>query len=464
MYELSVALKYLTPRWRQLSVSIISLISILVIALVVWLIVVFFSVTNGLERSWIQKLVSMTAPMRIIPTDAYYNSYYYQIDSISEASNYTLKSIGEKRSAEIGDPYNPEVDPEVPGQWIKETPFKDPVKELFLILNSVPGLSATDFETTVANLQLRMLKKDKQNQWVESQLSQAAYLSSQDENLLPEDGVLLPKAFKEAGAQIGDKGFLSYYATTMSGIQEQRLPIVVTGFYDPGIIPMGGKFVIANKSAVNTIRNATEMGQAFVSNGINVRFKELNQAEELKTAIQDRLRQTGIDKYWRVETFREYEFTRDLIQQLRSEKNLWTVLASVIILVACSNIVSMLIILVNDKKREIGILRSMGATSLSIALIFGICGVVMGMVGSIIGTIIAIFTLKNLEALVSFVGKMQGYEMFNPVFYGDSLPNQISPEALLFVVVATALTSLIAGIVPAIKASALKPAAILRSE
>ena len=49
MYELSVARKYLVPRWRQLSVSVISVISVLVIALVVWLIVVFFSVTNGLE-------------------------------------------------------------------------------------------------------------------------------------------------------------------------------------------------------------------------------------------------------------------------------------------------------------------------------------------------------------------------------------------------------------------------------
>ena len=60
MYELSVARKYLIPRWRQLSVSIISLISILVIALVVWLIVVFFSVKDGLENGWIEKLVALT--------------------------------------------------------------------------------------------------------------------------------------------------------------------------------------------------------------------------------------------------------------------------------------------------------------------------------------------------------------------------------------------------------------------
>ena len=88
MFELSVACKYLIPRWRQLSVSIISIISVLVIALVVWLILVFFSVTDGLEKRWVDKLTSLTAPARITPTAAYYDSYYYRSDSISAASDY----------------------------------------------------------------------------------------------------------------------------------------------------------------------------------------------------------------------------------------------------------------------------------------------------------------------------------------------------------------------------------------
>lgn len=114
MFEFSVACKYLTPRRRQLSVSIISLISVLVIALVVWLIVVFFSVTDGLEKNWIQKLTALTAPVRMTPTDGYYQSYYYQIDSLSENSNYSLKTIAEKRVASFSDPYNPAVDEEIP--------------------------------------------------------------------------------------------------------------------------------------------------------------------------------------------------------------------------------------------------------------------------------------------------------------------------------------------------------------
>src|SRR5215211_5232959 len=99
--------------------------------------------------------------------------------------------------------------------------------------------------------------------------------------------------------------------------------------------------------------------------------------------------------------------------ELQSQKHLFMLIAIVIIIVACSNIISMLIILVNDKKNEIGILRSMGATSQSIAAIFGICGVVMGFLGSLVGILAAIFTLNNLQALIRLISSIQGYDMFN---------------------------------------------------
>ena len=90
MFEFSVALKYLIPRKKQLSVSLIALLSVLVISLVVWLVLVFLSVTEGIERGWLQKLTTLNAPLRITPTQRYYSSYYYQIDSVSADSHYAL--------------------------------------------------------------------------------------------------------------------------------------------------------------------------------------------------------------------------------------------------------------------------------------------------------------------------------------------------------------------------------------
>lgn len=697
MFELSVALKYLTPRWRQLSVSIISLISILVISLVVWLIVVFFSVTNGLEKSWIQKLIAMTAPVRVTPTPAYYRSYYYQVDSIASGSDYTLKTIGEKLKAKKADPYNPDADEEVPSNWSK--PDLDPsgkLKDLASLavstINSTPGLKARDFELTASNLKLRLLRRMHEGrpfankgepQQSQAFLSQAVYLGSLDpenhslshsivkltmtdlnnildmtsvaadniqqdapdsiltlettrvqqhlkdffdhvavhtlktgrsgwfipKTLYPQsgqleavlvkkgdrplrlfapkndqeadafvqewssstteaaktlisfdkgallhegkplpatlglevgsdlsmnatvdkdsiakattangilfhvslklqnsefagavpyrylhigtatiksyspfwfsqkdnllslpvspvagEGVLLPKAFREAGVLVGDRGYLSYYTPTASAVQEQRAPFFVAGFYDPGIIPLGGKFLVANGTLTSLIRSAHNQEDTTLSNGINVRLDDISQTAEVKEKLQKAFYEAGIAPYWKIETYREYDFTKDLIQQLRSDKVLFTLISTVIIIVACSNIITMLIILVNDKKLEIGILRSMGASSASIATIFGICGIVMGVAGSLIGILLALITLRNLDKLVEFLSAIQGHNAFNPIFFGDTLPNQVSMEALLFVILATGLISLIAGVVPAVKACLMKPSTILRAE
>jgi len=84
--------------------------------------------------------------------------------------------------------------------------------------------------------------------------------------------------------------------------------------------------------------------------------------------------------------------------------------------------------------------------------------------GSLVGTLAAAATLKNLDLLVYILSKFQGRQAFNPIYYGDSLPNQMSVEAALFVMGSTVVISLISGLVPAIKAGMLRPSTVLRSE
>lgn len=278
--------------------------------------------------------------------------------------------------------------------------------------------------------------------------------------------VLLPKSYRDAGAAVGDLGTLAYSFPTASAIQELRTPIYIAGFYDPGIIPSGGKFLIAPEELVSEVRSAQGQDESRIppTTGINIRLADREKADALKAALLKQLEDRGIARYWKVETYKDYDFSRDLIKQLGSEKRLFSLLAAIIIIVACSNIISMLIILVNDKKKEIGILRSMGATSLSIMTIFGTCGIVMGVAGSLIGTLAALLTLQNLQGLVDLISWFQGYEMFNPMFYGDTLPSTISLEAFMFVIAMTGIISLLAGVIPAVKACLLKPSATLRSE
>jgi lipoprotein-releasing system permease protein len=497
LFELSIAWKYLLPKRGQLSVALISLISITVISLVVWLILVFFSITQGLEKGWIDKLISVTAPVRITPTDAYFNSYYHQIDFLSSASDYSPRSIGEKKDAAISDPYNPEEDEEIPDRFPKPDlkpngELKDPVKELFWAIEQIPGTLAQEFEIAAAHVHMRLVRGGAINS-----LSQPVYLGSFERNnpsfgktLLPlteEDlknargiptiktldelpydekigyGLFAPKSYREAGILLGDRGFLSYTAPTISGFSEQRVPVFIAGFYDPGIVPLGGKFLWADRELVRTIRAGYQQ-EGIPVNGVHVRFADLSQAPFIKKTLEDELAKRGVGSYWRVETFREFDYAKDLLQQLRSEKHIFSLIAGVIMIVACSNIISMLIILVNNKRLEIGILRSMGAPSSSIAAIFGLCGAALGLAGSFFGMLLAFFTLRNLHALLQLISRIQGYDAFNPVFYGDHLPNSMNYDTLFAVVIATALLSLAAGLIPAIKASRMHPSAILRSE
>ncbi len=470
MFEITVALKYLIPRKRSLSTALISLMSVFVISLVVWLVVVFLSVTTGIERNWLGKLTSFHAPLRISPSDDYYKSYFYRIDTLSAASQYTLKTIGEKEAAPLSDPYSATSDAEIPSFWPKKEPV-DPVKTAIKELNEL-GLIHQDYEMSGALLRI--------HRGGGSVISQMSYLlSNPDKNphfptLIVESKVptgsdtpvMLPKNYKESGVQLGDRGTLSYSAPSAASSQEQRIPIQVVAFYDPGLVSMGNKCVIVPSEVTRTIHASTQTysPDGTPTNGIFVWFDDLDDAPRMKQLLSERFEKVGISKYWKIDTYRDFEFSKDLLLQFQSDRTLFLLIAAIILIVACCNIISLLVLLVNDKKKEIAILQSMGASFRSIAFIFAFCGIAMGLMSCLIGSALAIFTLSHLDTLVHFLSALQGHNAFNPAFFGKTLPNQLSTDALLFVLIATPLLSLAAGLIPAIKASRIRPSSVLRSE
>ena len=299
--------------------------------------------------------------------------------------------------------------------------------------------------------------------WFSSKAGSQSILPINEEK---ETGVLLAKSFLENGVMIGDRGYLSYSSTTSSSVQEHRLPIFVSGFYDPGILSVGNKCILVPSFVTRTI-NASSTSfnlDKTQSNGVLVWFKDLQKAEEVKNEILLALGAQGLDPYWKVTTFREYDFAKDLMLQFQSDKYLFALIGIIILVVACCNIISLLVLLVNDKRREIGILQAMGASRFSIAAIFGACGVGLGILSSIIGTAAALFTLHHIDSIVQMLSFIQGHDAFNTVFFGKSLPDQLSHNAVLFILITTPLLSLLAGLVPAIKACRLRPSAILRAE
>lgn len=292
---------------------------------------------------------------------------------------------------------------------------------------------------------------------------QALFLPKNEESATP---IFLARTFQDNGVVIGDRGYLSYPSMTASGLQEQRFSTYVAGFYDGGIMSMSNKYILVPSKVTASI-NASGSPYSVdrqLSNGITLWFSSLSDAEKIKKELQETFKAEGIDSYWKISTFREYDFAKDLLQQFQSDKYLFTLIGMIVLIVACSNIISMLIILVQNKRKEIGILQAMGAQKRSIALIFGICGTFIGILSSLIGITLALFTLNNIDLVVKLLSALQGHEAFNALFFGRSLPNEISREALYFVLITTPIISLLAGLIPAIKACRLRPSQILRSE
>ncbi len=498
-FEAQLALKYLIPKKRSLSTALISLISIGVVSLVVWLILVFLSVTAGIERNWLAKLTSLQGPIRVAPTEEYYRSYYYQIDSIAASSNFTLKTIGEKAAGSTVDPYSPFSDMEIPPHWQRperasDGTLLDPVKRAVAAINALQqshaGLKFQDFEIGGALLKLTLQREGRT-----TTLSQMSYLLSIGEEnprlsellipnepnlpfaayvesgkiVLPQGGadtpILLPKSYQMSGVIVGDSGTLSYGASSAAA-QEQRMGIRVAGFYDPGFLSLGNRCLLVPKSVTRALYAVTQTSSpdGTPTNGFFLWPAPGEDIATLKQALQERLHSAEVSKYWSVASFDEYEATRDLLEQFRSDKVLFTLVGSIILLVAFCNIVSLLILLVHDKKREIAILQSMGASFWSIGSIFGLSALLMGLTSAAIGLGLAHLTLSHIDSVVGFLSAMQGRAALNPLFFGKELPSQMSVEALTFVLIATPLLSLLAALIPAWKASRIHIATALRSE
>lgn len=473
MFELAVARKYLIPRVRQLSVSIISLISVFVIATVVWLSIVFFSAQEGIEKSWTEKMVALTSPIRLTPTQEYYKSYYYQIDAYSQQSNFSHKSLRQKLTSAVTNPYNPAVDPALPPTLAKDDSV-DILKATATALNSIPQASWHIFETAQANLMLRLIRPfGDETGFSEQELKASCYLMNfndatsrlkSDVTAIHEHGIVLPKSFKEAGVAIGDSGYLSYQGFGITSAQEMRSKVTVEGFYDPGILPIGGRVALVSQKTIETILSASFSDESNLPTGIGVDIKELSNAHNVKEMIAKALESAHLQQYWNIQTYDEFDFTKDIFQQMRSDKNLFSLISCIIIIVACSNIISMLIILVHDKRKEVAILRALGASKASIAFIFGLCGFILGAIGSIIGALFAVLTLHNLPTILGFLGSLQGFEVLSSAFYANSLPTTVSVQAMLFVISLSGIASCIAGIIPAISACRINSSEALRNE
>jgi len=186
------------------------------------------------------------------------------------------------------------------------------------------------------------------------------------------------------------------------------------------------------------------------SSRVELRVDSLDRLDETKTRLEE-----GFGAEWFV--FDLIEQNKDFMQALNTEKLVLALAVGLIVVVAALNIISMLILMVADKTKEIGTLSALGATPKSIARIFMLQGVAIGAVGAVTGLGLG-WTLATV---------FDRYELFplDPdVYYLTHLPFSPHTADLFWVGLATMLMSFLATLYPAFKAAALDPVEAIRHE
>ena len=229
-----------------------------------------------------------------------------------------------------------------------------------------------------------------------------------------------------------------------------------------GLVPKMRRFLVAGYVEVGMFEHDASLAyttlaaaQEFAGLGDRVTGVEVKLDDPFDAkAVGRRLATAAGAPYW----IRDWmDMNRNLFAALQLEKLALFVIVTIIVLVAGFAIIGHLILLVAEKRKEIGILKAMGATSGSIGAIFLAAGMLIGLVGTIAGSAfgLAIIWVQNTYKIIRLAGD---------VYQIDHLPMKLSGGDFALVIGATLVISFLATLSPARRAAALAPVDVLRYE
>ncbi len=232
-------------------------------------------------------------------------------------------------------------------------------------------------------------------------------------------------------------------ASLTGGIRARNF--TVSGVVDFGIYDFNSSVALTDLESAREVAGFKEG-----ISGIEVELKNPYRATEFARKISEQL---PIE--YRVVTW--IEMNRSLFSALKLEKLAMFVILILIIVVASFSIVAMLMLLVVEKTRDIGVLRALGITSRGIMRIFMLVGGIVGLFGAVGGGLFGVFV--NL-----IIGKYKLISLPPDVYFIDHLPVQVKLSDVTAIIIVTFLIIFLATLYPAKKASQLSPLEAIRNE
>lgn len=410
--ELFIGLRYTRARRRNQFVSFISLSSMLGIALGVTALITVLSVMNGFEKELRERILGMVAHGSVTEANGRLRDWPRLADEVEThprveaTAPFVDGEVMITRGREVSGTMIRGIDPQREGSVARVMDH--------IVTGSADDLESGAFRVILGSALARMLRV--------------------------EVGDMVTLVTPEARA-------------TVAGIVPRVKRFEVAGTFHIGMYEYDrGLAMIHIDDAATIFRMGDQIS------GLRLQFDDMMAAPRLSRELS-----LTLDGDYRVRDWTQEH--ANFFRAVQTEKTVMFVILTLIIAVAAFNIVSTLVMVVNEKKADIAILRTLGAEQGTILRIFIVQGAIIGVFGTLLGTVGGIALALNVENIVPFIERLLDQEFLAAdVYYISDLPSELRwPDVFRISSVALVL-SLLATLYPAWRASRTDPAEALRYE
>ncbi|MCU0758636.1 MAG: lipoprotein-releasing ABC transporter permease subunit [Steroidobacteraceae bacterium] len=259
---------------------------------------------------------------------------------------------------------------------------------------------------------------------------------------------------KLLGLGLGERMTLLVPGVGPDGAPQPRLrEFTIAGIFEVGLQDHDGVLVLADLEDARAL-TADDPRAA----GLRLKVADALQAPAAAAALQARL----------PEGFEARDWTRDhanYFRAIRIEKTMMALILLLIVAVAAFNIVAMLVMVVTDKRTDIAILRTLGASPGGVMGVFLTQGLVIGWFGVALGVALGVAVAANVADIVPVLEGLLGFRVMNPdVYYITRIPSELRWDNVAWIGGAALLLTGLATVYPALRASKVAPAEALRYE
>jgi len=407
-----VGLRYVRARSTRFFVSFITWASLVGVCVGVAALIVILSVMNGFEGELRDRLLSLSAPVRVTATRA------------AEATDWP-------RIAQIARGL-PGVKDAAPYAEIQALAVRQPEMLPVLLRGIDPGSPAASGELAHAITQGRL------------------------EDLTRGEGrVIVGEVIAERlGLSPGDALTVLVPTVDADGTPTPKLrELRVAGAFEAGLQDHDATLIFANLADVRALGPP-----GTVSEGLQVRLADVLSAPQVAAQLRAQLPSALEVSDW----------TRDnanYFRAIRIEKTMMSLILLLIVAVAAFNIVAMLVMVVTDKRTDIAIMRTFGAAPRRVMGIFITQGLVIGWLGVALGVVLGLLLAFHVDTIVPFLERTFRFQIMDAdVYYITAIPSEVHWRNIAAIALAALLLTAIATVYPAIRAARTAPAEALRYE